>query len=319
MRDVRARPAVTTSGVAVESRRRARRRRRHPPTPASPSSIRSITVSITFTSRVALRVALDQRPAARSAGRCGRACPRPPPRTESRFSRLRQSSSVSFHCFSGSFSRRLKRFSCSSSEMCIQSLIRIIPSSASDALEVVDLVVGAQPLLARRRTPRPARPAPARTRSGRRRPSRPSPAARGQKRQRKWWRFSSGVGAANWTTRTWRGSIGATSRLIAPPLPDASQPSNSDARPAGRSPARRSGRRASAAAARSRAQAFSSPRSSSLRESDLREIDLVEPAHRREPIAASGHRVRPGGSAARSDEASARSQADSSRRRRGRS
>ena len=54
----------------------------------------------------------------------------------------------------------------------------------------------------------------------------PQPGMDGQKRQRKWWRFSSKVGAANCVTRTWRGSSGATSRLIAPPLPDASQPSN---------------------------------------------------------------------------------------------
>src|ERR1044072_333955 len=53
----------------------------------------------------------------------------------------------------------------------------------------------------------------------------PQPGREGHKRQRKWWRFSSGVGAANWATRTWRGSSGATRRLIAPPLPEASQPS----------------------------------------------------------------------------------------------
>ena len=45
--------------------------------------------------------------------------------------RLRQSSSVSFHDFSGSFSRALKRLSCSSSETCSQNLTRIIPSSHS--------------------------------------------------------------------------------------------------------------------------------------------------------------------------------------------
>ncbi len=48
----------------------------------------------------------------------------------SAFSRLRQSSSVSFQLFSGSFSRFLNRFSCSSLEICSQNLIRIVPSSA---------------------------------------------------------------------------------------------------------------------------------------------------------------------------------------------
>ena len=48
-----------------------------------------------------------------------------------RFSRLRQSSSVSFHCFSGSFSRALNRLSCSSGEMCSQNLMMIMPSRAS--------------------------------------------------------------------------------------------------------------------------------------------------------------------------------------------
>ena len=54
----------------------------------------------------------------------------------------------------------------------------------------------------------------------------PQPGSAGQKRHSQWWRFSSGVGAANCLTRTWRGSSGASRRLIAPPLPDASQPSN---------------------------------------------------------------------------------------------
>ena len=99
------------------------------------------------------------------------------------------------------------------------------PLVGEAALEVVDLVVGARPLVLATRTPPPARPGPGRTRCGRRPPSRPSPGSDGQNRQRKWWRFSSWVGAANWTTRTCRGSSGATSRLIAPPLPEASQPS----------------------------------------------------------------------------------------------
>jgi Na+-driven multidrug efflux pump len=48
-----------------------------------------------------------------------------------RFSRLRQSSSVSFQLFSGSSLRASKRLSCSSSERCIQNLTRIIPSAPS--------------------------------------------------------------------------------------------------------------------------------------------------------------------------------------------
>src|SRR3954471_13806104 len=53
----------------------------------------------------------------------------------------------------------------------------------------------------------------------------PQPGSTGQNRQRKWCRFSSKVGAANWATRTCRGSSSPTRRLIAPPLPEASQPS----------------------------------------------------------------------------------------------
>ena len=48
-----------------------------------------------------------------------------------RFSRLRQSSSVSFHDFSGSLSRASKRLSCSSSEMWMKNLTRIVPSAPS--------------------------------------------------------------------------------------------------------------------------------------------------------------------------------------------
>src|SRR3954471_11243591 len=54
----------------------------------------------------------------------------------------------------------------------------------------------------------------------------PQPGSAGQKRQRKWCRNSSRVGAANWATRTWRGSSGSTRLLMHPPLPDASHPSN---------------------------------------------------------------------------------------------
>ena len=55
----------------------------------------------------------------------------------------------------------------------------------------------------------------------------PQPGSTGQKRHRKWCRFSSWVGAANWATRTCRESSSSTSRWIAPPLPEASQPSKS--------------------------------------------------------------------------------------------
>ena len=48
-----------------------------------------------------------------------------------RFSRLRQSSSVSFHDFSGLSARASNRFSCSSEEICSQSLTIVVPSSAS--------------------------------------------------------------------------------------------------------------------------------------------------------------------------------------------
>ena len=53
----------------------------------------------------------------------------------------------------------------------------------------------------------------------------PQPGSDGQNRQRKWCRFSSWVGAAKEATRTCRGSSGAVSRLMQPPLPEASQPS----------------------------------------------------------------------------------------------
>src|SRR5262249_14998587 len=61
----------------------------------------------------------------------------------------------------------------------------------------------------------------------------PHPGRAAQKRQTKWLRRSSSVGAANWAPRTSRESSGATSRLIAPPLTDAPQPSHatSSARP----------------------------------------------------------------------------------------
>ena len=48
-----------------------------------------------------------------------------------RFSRLRQSSSVSFHDFSGSLSRALNRLSCSLLERWMKNLTRIVPSDTS--------------------------------------------------------------------------------------------------------------------------------------------------------------------------------------------
>ena len=48
-----------------------------------------------------------------------------------RLSRLRQSSSVSFHALYGSSRRASKRRSCSSGETCIQNLTTIVPSAAS--------------------------------------------------------------------------------------------------------------------------------------------------------------------------------------------
>ena len=63
-----------------------------------------------------------------------------------RFSRLRQSSSVSFHALSGSSRRRSNRRSCSSSDMCIQSLITTIPSSANECSKSVISLIGAAPL-----------------------------------------------------------------------------------------------------------------------------------------------------------------------------
>ena len=54
----------------------------------------------------------------------------------------------------------------------------------------------------------------------------PQPGSAGQKRQQVVVALLVVVGAAKGRTRTWRGSSGVTSRLIAPPLPEASQPSN---------------------------------------------------------------------------------------------
>ena len=95
-----------------------------------PSSMRRITVSMTSTRP--LRLFSDE---ITSHGASGPFVRRSMSETASsysaRFSRLRQSSSVSFHDLSGSSRRRTNRRSCSSCDMCIQSLITIIPSSAS--------------------------------------------------------------------------------------------------------------------------------------------------------------------------------------------
>ena len=143
-----------------------------------------------------------------------------------RFSRLRQSSSVSFHAFSGSSRRASKRSSCSRVGDVQPELDQHEVLLVEHLLEGVDLVVGALPralggealdaLDQHAAVPRAVEhghPAPARQQ----RPE--ARAASGGAARR-------GVGAAIEATRTWRGSSGSTSRLIAPPLPDASQPSN---------------------------------------------------------------------------------------------
>ncbi len=96
-----------------------------------PSSMRRITVSITstrplrlfsaeITSHGASRPLVRRSMSETASSYCGR------------FSRLRQSSSVNFHDLSGSSRRRSKRRSCSSCDMCSQSLITTMPSSASE-------------------------------------------------------------------------------------------------------------------------------------------------------------------------------------------
>ena len=190
--------------------------------------------------RAALGVALDEVPRRALGARCARACPRSPPRTASRFSRLRQSSSVSFHASAGRRSRASKRLSCSSSEMCMPELDEDHALARERALEVVDLVVGARPLLAWSAKPstRSTSTRPYQERSSTAIP--PQPGSAGQKRHRSGGASRRSVGAANCTTRTWRGSSAATSRLIAPPLPLASQPSKTHAHAAARCPGRRS-------------------------------------------------------------------------------
>src|SRR4051812_39885491 len=110
--------------------------------------------------------------------------------------------------------------------MCIQNLIRIVPSAASERSKPT---ISSWP---RRHSSSDAYPS---TRSTSTRPYQersntatpPQPGSLGKKRQRKWCRFSSEFGAEKAATLTCRWSSCATSRLIAPPFPDASQPSNS--------------------------------------------------------------------------------------------
>ena len=110
-----------------------------------PASIRSQTVSTTFT-----RAQRFESPSTRCHGAASVSVRSSMSSIAAvyclRCLRLRQSSSVSFHDFSGSSLRASKRLSCSSSETCIQNLISIMPSAASVRLELVDLVVGARPL-----------------------------------------------------------------------------------------------------------------------------------------------------------------------------
>ena len=101
------------------------------PQRAMPASMRRMTVSITSTRP--LRLFSDE---ITSQGASGPSVSRSMSETASlysaRFSRLRQSSSVSFHDLRGSSRRRSNRRSCSSCDMCSQSLITTMPSSASE-------------------------------------------------------------------------------------------------------------------------------------------------------------------------------------------
>ena len=175
-------------------------------------SIASITLSTTVHARVALVLGRDDPPRRRARGRCARTSPRAPPRSRAARSRLRQSSSVSFQRLSGSSRRASKRRTCSSRETCIQNFTSTMPSAHEHPLERDDLVVGALPLLLRREpSTRSTSTRPYHERSSTAMP--PQPGSAGQKRCRKWWRFSSGVGAANCATRTWRGSSGVDEPL----------------------------------------------------------------------------------------------------------
>ena len=147
-------------------------------------------------------------------------------RTPGRWARLRQSSSVSFQRLSGSRSR---------ARIALELLVL---RDVQPELDQHHSLAGQGPLEARRsrsyarrhaarsRTPPPARRARARTTSDRARSSRPSRAGRARS-------ATGSDGAApgrsaprTASTLTCRGSSGPVSRRIAPPLPDASQPSN---------------------------------------------------------------------------------------------
>ena len=143
-----------------------------------------------------------------------------------RFFRLRQSSSVSFHTRNGSSRRRSNRRNCSASEMCIQNFTRIMPSATSDCSNSTISSVGTRPLLLGGEALDPLDEHAAVPRAVEHGHPAPAPGARA--------RSARGNGAA-WrrasaprTARRARGGDRAvpTSRLIAPPLPDASHPSN---------------------------------------------------------------------------------------------
>ena len=106
-----------------------------------------------------------------------------------------------------------------------QNLTRIVPFGHQAPLERHDLGVGAAATPFRWRSPRPVPPGPGRTTSGRRRPCPPSPGSAGKAPQEMVPLLVRRRSAPNWDTRTWRGSSRRHTRLIAPPLPAASQPS----------------------------------------------------------------------------------------------
>ena len=190
------------------------------------ASIASQTVSSTRDAGPALVVARDDVPAAPPGGRCARASPRPRPRTPPRRSRLRQSSSVSFHVLQR-VGRRAPRSGAAAParETCIQNLTRIMPSAARVRSNSTISLVRPAPLLlgGEALDPLDEHPAvPGAVEHGHAAPARAAPA-----------RSATGSGGASRrrsarrTARPARaaGPAAPTSRLIAPPLPEASQPS----------------------------------------------------------------------------------------------
>ena len=216
----------------------------------------------------------------RGRGRCARTSPRRRRRTSRLRLRLRQSSSVIFHRRSGSAWRASNRRSCSSSLMCSQNLTIITPSSTSELLEADDLLVRPAPLLvggealdALDEHP----PVPAAVEHG-------HPAEAGDSGGRS----ATGSGAASRRASAWRtstpgsgaGRAARTTRLIAPPLPAASGPSNTSSSPGPSSPepswppmCRRSCSQRRCAAARRRAYSLASGAAS--------RSSAVDAAHRR--------------------------------------